>query len=348
MSASRNLLDRVHGSISAPPPVAARAHAIKNCISVVRAVNRLLEEEVGEQGRERLERSQAAVVRMLALLESDLAPPAMLRADGGTFLRADQVFDAVVERVADRAAAEGVKLVVDCGPGGVVCDPHALIEAVLNLVVNGVEASTFGSAVVIKTRELRDGSQEWTVSDSGSGIPADRLGRLGIPFVTSREGGAGLGLAMARSVIEQHGGVTRVESQPNVGTTVSIWLPAPEGRRTAAELVALLDDMVEALKVATRQVGWVRPLVAIHAEIEHGVLPRSYVDGTMLAPSCREVLALVGGSRRTEFSERYASARSSSPRVQALHERALSLCRRVAEVHDANGCRDDPTGPLVR
>jgi two-component system phosphate regulon sensor histidine kinase PhoR len=336
MSASRNLLDRVHGSISAPPPVAARAHAIKNCISVVRAVNRLLEGEVGEQGRERLERSQAAVVRMLALLESDLAPPTMPRADGGTFLRADQVMDAVVERVADRAAAEGVKLVVDCGPGGVVCDPQQLIEAVLNLVSNAVEASMFGSAVVIKTHELRDGSQEWTISDSGSGIPADVLARLGIPFVTSREGGAGLGLAVARSVIEQHGGVSRVESLPNVGTTVSIWLPASEGRRTAVELVALLDDMVEALKVATRQVGWVRPLAAIHAEIEHGVLPRSYVDGMMLAPSCREVLALVGGSRSAEFSERYASARSASPGVQALHERTLRLCRRVAAVQDVD------------
>jgi hypothetical protein len=149
-----------------------------------------------------------------------------------------------------------------------------------------------------------------------------------VPFVTSREGGSGIGFAVARGVIEHHGGVVRVSSETRVGTTVSIWLPAPSGRSAAVELVAMLDDLAEALKTATHQVGWLRPLGAIRAELEYGVLGRSYVDEAMLTHHCREVLDLLAGDQR-EFADRYASARASSPAVQSLHDRTTAACRRA-------------------
>jgi two-component system, NtrC family, sensor histidine kinase HydH len=244
MSASRNLVGQVDGVFSVTPS-AARAHAIKNCLSVVRAINRLIEPEVREETRQRLERSQAAVSRVLELLEADLVPRTMGRVGEGAFLRADQVIDAVIERVADRGSEAGVTLVADCGQGGVFCDPASMIEALQNLVANAIEASAFGSAVVVKTQELGDGSQALSITDRGSGVPGDVLARLGTPFLTSRKGGSGLGFAVARNVIEQHGGTIRIESAANVGTTVSVWLPAPPGdRRTAAESVLLAAGQV--------------------------------------------------------------------------------------------------------
>jgi CheY-like chemotaxis protein len=101
------------------------------------------------------------------------------------------------------------------------------------------------------------------VRDSGVGIPADQLGQVFEPFYTTKGvgRGTGLGLATVFSVVEQHGGVVEVESEPGRGTTFTIYLPLRSGdlaaRRNALAvgtggggetiLVAEDDDVVRAL-----------------------------------------------------------------------------------------------------
>jgi signal transduction histidine kinase len=70
------------------------------------------------------------------------------------------------------------------------------------------------------------GDELWIrVQDNGSGIEAERLGRVFDPFHTSKDSGTGLGLAISRKVVEAHGGALDVESTLGAGTTFSITLP---------------------------------------------------------------------------------------------------------------------------
>jgi signal transduction histidine kinase len=212
-------------ALSSPSPRVARAHALKNCLAVVRAVNRLVESELSERSRERLARSQDAVDRMLALIQEELtADSPAARAPG--YVSTEGVLREVVARVEDRAQAGRVELFVQAGPGGITGDGSELTEALCNVALNAIEATPPGGAVLVSMRELADGSQVWTVRDTGPGIPEDVRQRLGTPFVTSRKGGAGVGFALARQTVEQHGGRLDVRTVEGSGTVVSMSLPA--------------------------------------------------------------------------------------------------------------------------
>jgi signal transduction histidine kinase len=225
-------------ALTSPSPRAARAHALKNCLAVVSAINRLLEPELSERSRERMERSQDAVERMLALIRDDLAADRLPVTCKRTFVSAEEILRAVVARVEDRAQAGRVGLIVRAGPGGVVGDGAELAEALTNIALNAIEATAPGGGVLVTTLALSDGSQVWAVRDTGSGIPEHVKDRLGLPFVTGRRGGSGLGLAVARQTFEQHGGQLDIRSIPGSGTLVSTRLPpfAEEADRACAGL----------------------------------------------------------------------------------------------------------------
>jgi signal transduction histidine kinase len=64
--------------------------------------------------------------------------------------------------------------------------------------------------------------------DTGTGIAADELPRVGQPFYTTKQGGTGLGLTIASRIIERHGGTLTLDSAPGRGTTVRVGLPEVE------------------------------------------------------------------------------------------------------------------------
>ena len=213
-------------AVSSPSPRAARAHALKNCLAVVRAVNRLLEPDVHERSRERLARSQDAVDRMLAILQEDLTTDSWPAPRDSAYLSTEVMLHDLVARVEDRAQTGQVELFVHAGPGGVAGDGSELTEAFCNLVLNAIEATPPCGAVLLSTHELVDGSQVWAVRDTGPGIPDGVRQRLGTPFVTSRKGGSGVGFALARQTVERHGGQLHVRTIEGSGTVVSMRLPA--------------------------------------------------------------------------------------------------------------------------
>jgi signal transduction histidine kinase len=132
----------------------------------------------------------------------------------------------VIDRLRPQAESSSVKMAIDCGGGSVVGDVAELTEALYNVASNALHASPRNSCVCIMTRQSPDGDHEWTVEDGGCGIPATVMPRLGRVGVSTREGGTGLGLALAVQVISRHNGVLRVESVTGRGTTMRIWLPA--------------------------------------------------------------------------------------------------------------------------
>jgi PAS domain S-box-containing protein len=108
-------------------------------------------------------------------------------------------------------------------------DPIHLQQVVLNLALNGVEAMLSSIArerlLVLQTALFDTSTVEISVSDSGYGIPAERLEIIFEPFFTTKQQGTGLGLPIARAIIENHGGRMWAENRLGGGTVFRVTLP---------------------------------------------------------------------------------------------------------------------------
>jgi PAS domain S-box-containing protein len=114
----------------------------------------------------------------------------------------------------------------------VSADRVQLQQVLMNLMLNGMEAmSEPGDALTISTR--REGGEVMvSVSDTGVGIPADKMEEIFNAFFTTKGGGTGMGLAISRTIIESHGGRLWVTVNPDRGATFHFTLPAdPEAPR---------------------------------------------------------------------------------------------------------------------
>jgi signal transduction histidine kinase len=124
-----------------------------------------------------------------------------------------------------RAEEAGVTLETGGDEGLVLdADPRKLRQALLNIVLNAIQASPRGSRVHLTVARDCEGSRI-TVRDEGVGMTPEVLDRIRKPYFTTKEGGTGLGLAVARGLVEQHGGSLEFRSSPLTGTTVTILLP---------------------------------------------------------------------------------------------------------------------------
>ena len=106
-------------------------------------------------------------------------------------------------------------------------DPEQLHQVFVNLLINGIEAVPEGGSlqVAIRGDAEVDGVCQIEFRDSGSGIPPEVLGRIFQPFVTSKERGTGLGLAVSRRIIEEHDGLLLAANQIHGGAVFTVRLP---------------------------------------------------------------------------------------------------------------------------
>jgi len=103
-------------------------------------------------------------------------------------------------------------------------DPGAVKQVLLNLFITAQQAMATGGALMIRTAR-RAGCAVVQVTDTGRGIPPERLATLFRPYQSFRVGGMGLGLATAKKIIEAHQGVISVHSEVGKGTSFTISLP---------------------------------------------------------------------------------------------------------------------------
>ena len=106
-------------------------------------------------------------------------------------------------------------------------DSTQIQQVLVNLIKNAMQAMTKGGQLSIQTGE---GSEAvWvSVSDTGGGIPEEKLNRIFEPFYTTKKKGTGLGLMIVQRIVRAHGGHIEVESQVGRGTIFRIWLPLHE------------------------------------------------------------------------------------------------------------------------
>jgi nitrogen fixation/metabolism regulation signal transduction histidine kinase len=106
----------------------------------------------------------------------------------------------------------------------VAADAELLHRVISNLVLNAMDAMPQGGALTLRTRD-EDGKVLIEVADTGSGLTPEECARIFTPYYTSKQHGTGLGLAIVQSVVSDHGGSIRVQSEPGRGTTFVIELP---------------------------------------------------------------------------------------------------------------------------
>ena len=187
----------------------------------------LLEDIAGESIR-----MSKLVDDLLLLARSDAAalPLALERVDAEPFLTE------VAARAQPLVREWGTHLAVDVGTeGGLMVDPARLEQAILILIDNAAKYGLRDGRVELMT-EKRDGQLRLSVRDSGPGIPAEALPHIFERFYrvdrtrARSAGGAGLGLAIAKSIVAAHGGQIEVDSAVGRGTTMTIILPLAETR----------------------------------------------------------------------------------------------------------------------
>ncbi|HLN97194.1 MAG TPA: ATP-binding protein, partial [Pyrinomonadaceae bacterium] len=109
-------------------------------------------------------------------------------------------------------------------------DAAQIEDAVLNLIINAIEATQDNGSVnvrIFRSAESADEAEEVVieVSDKGRGISEEDLPRIFSPFFTTTVGGTGLGLPAVRRIVRAHGGRVEVQSELGSGSTFSVRLP---------------------------------------------------------------------------------------------------------------------------
>ncbi len=219
------------------------AHELKNPLASIKGLCQLVARTPeSERTQERLAVVASEISRMETILAEYLSFSRPLEDLKPEMLDVAALARDVLDIVAGRADQAGVSLEIEAPPTQVRGDSRRLKEALINLVSNAVEATPSGGRVSLRVRTTQTGVT-LSVRDTGRGISAEDLERLGTSFFTTRPNGTGLGVVLAQSVITQHGGTLDYKSTLGQGTTATITLPveaaaAPEPSPRAAMIEA--------------------------------------------------------------------------------------------------------------
>lgn len=211
------------------------AHELRNPIAALRAQAEAVAEGVMPLDDARI-RSIVDDLEQLSRLVHELQELAVAEAGGLSYDMQRIDLCAVVRREVERArilAPEGVEVVASCTePATAVADEFRIAQAMRNLLGNALKHTAQGKVVVAV--EPAEGWTRVSVSDTGSGIPEKDLPYIFERFYRADEarsastGGAGLGLAIVRRIVEDHGGQVFATSIEGVGSTVGFVLPAAQ------------------------------------------------------------------------------------------------------------------------
>lgn len=210
------------------------AHQLNNPLSNISSSCQILQEEIEEPDvaykKELLEQIDGQVERAKTMVRSLLEfarkkefkkKPCSLR---------DMIADTL--RLVQGDIPTHVEIVTDLPENNwVPADKQRLQQAILNIVKNCIDAIVDEGKITITAREVVDnGTVEIRIQDTGIGIGDEYIGKVFEPFFTTKEEGkgSGLGLFVAREIIEEHGGNIQVKSRTGEGTTFIIRLPLEE------------------------------------------------------------------------------------------------------------------------
>jgi two-component system nitrogen regulation sensor histidine kinase GlnL len=209
------------------------AHEIKNPLGGIRGAAQLLEHELP---RESLREYTQVIIkesdRLQSLMERLLTPH---RVPHFGAVNIHEVLERVRSLILAETPGVGLRRDYDVSLPEIRGDAEQLIQATLNIARNAVQAMHGQGELVFRTRVARQITLESRryqlgmrveIIDDGPGIPDDIRDQIFFPLVSGREGGSGLGLAVAQTLVSQNHGTLDCESRPG-RTVFSIFLPLP-------------------------------------------------------------------------------------------------------------------------
>jgi signal transduction histidine kinase len=221
----------------------ALAHEIKNPLSTIKVNLKLVGEDLegayvtqSGTGAQKTDQRFARALRKIAVIQKETDRleqilDGFLRYIGKTELQLASVdINSLVSDMVDfylpQALSHSITLRQGLHNKALICrvDADMLKQVILNLFINAQQAMSGGGELMIRT-DRREKDAVIQVSDTGSGIAADKLPKIFDIYYSSRPQGSGLGLSTARKIVEAHNGSITVDSELGKGTSFTIRLP---------------------------------------------------------------------------------------------------------------------------
>lgn len=205
---------------------AGMAHEIKNPLASIKGLTQVLPENLEDPEfiQKFLEIVPRQIDRINRIVEDLLTfgrPQELII----TELKVSEVIEEVLRLVENQCQKAGIEVIKEFrSQVPIRGDKGKLSQAFLNIILNAIQAMPRGGKLWVGCREFKEGEVEVEISDSGLGIPEDKISRIFDPFFTTKEKGSGMGLAVTYRIIKEHGGRIEVESEPGAGTTFKIYL----------------------------------------------------------------------------------------------------------------------------
>lgn len=221
------------------------SHEFRSPLATIDGAIQRLEMTAGQAGadeatRKRYRKIQVAVDRLLGMINDYLSPERM-----ASIGRKRQPNEAAPQELLDSAVAaarltgRAVSVQVSSLPALIRCDPEGMRLSLQVLLENADKYTPAGTPVELSAAMAAGGGLEWLIADHGPGVREDEIVRLFDKGFRGRDAsgipGSGLGLYMARAVLEVHGGTLSVQNRPSGGAVFRIWLPiAADSGKTLA------------------------------------------------------------------------------------------------------------------
>lgn len=216
---------------------AAIIHDLNNPISVIRACNEMLELQDSAADRAKLVLlNRRAIDRMLAMIQEllDFSRGHVVEINAQPE-SVDRILDDLDAQILRLLPRQNIELVRDIlFNGTVTIDRTRFVRMLANVIKNAMEAMPLGGTLTLSIH-AEASVVVFAITDTGGGIPPEVQKRIFEPFVTAgKKQGTGLGMAIAKSVVDAHRGEITVESELGVGTTVRVRIPEETSVRVPA------------------------------------------------------------------------------------------------------------------
>jgi signal transduction histidine kinase len=241
LRSSQDLEGARSGALAALGRVASQvAHEINNPLGGLKVYAALVGKRLATHGDRHgvdLAGKIGQAVDRLAALVSDITAygrPAELRREATD---PDELVQECLALVQDKVTERQVRVVceLDGALGLLMLDAREIHKALMNVLVNALEAMDADGTLTVQTLRDPDGGFRIRVADTGCGMDTPTLGRTYDLFFTTKSGGTGLGMAIVRSAVERHGGRVSIETAPGKGTTIEMLFPADDDAASAPD-----------------------------------------------------------------------------------------------------------------
>ncbi len=204
----------------------AVAHGIRNPLASIRSSAEVALEEsppfraTAEEIIHETDRIEDWIRELLVYSKPPSGNPASIQING--------LIQSTLDSLDREIKKRNVKLTQNLDPASplVHADEGLMRHVIISLIANSLDAMPDGGELTVSSRiEKSDSRVEVVIKDTGCGIPIEQMGKIFKPFYTTKSKGMGVGLSLAKRIIERHGGTLRLESEAAVGTTVFMHIP---------------------------------------------------------------------------------------------------------------------------